>query len=783
MRFHVLRPRRLYWVVAASVLLGACSLTGNEKGSLVDAEEAGVVESAERRPDIRPVRTQYSESRARCAVHNPQRSPHFGDLHVHTARSLDAGIQDTRTTPYQAYQFARGERIGIQPWSDAGAGGLDHMLPVSPATATPENAGTPLRTLQLGRPLDFAMVSDHAEFFGEVRICGQQGLFEREGALVKEGGSFSQGYLSSECVDLRKEPLAQFVKWNFAYLGALPGIIKSDKGGISRFKSVCGKDGRFCRDAARTTWQEAIEAAEAAYDKTEDCEFTAFVGYEYTSTPVSENMHRNVVFRNANVPALPTSYMEAKWPENLWAALDEDCTLEEGCEVFTIPHNSNVSGSRMFRRRVTRNNQGDFDAAYSKLRQQYEPLIEIYQHKGGSECRIDNTDELCSFEKFPYNNLIADRFGGSMTGWPGEDAFIRYALGRGLELQAKLGVNPFRYGLIGSTDTHLGTPGAVNEANFPGHGGAGASNNDVVVDDSSAEGAESSVPRIMPTGLVDNIAFSGGGLAVVWAEENSRDFLFDSMQRRETYGTSGPRMILRFFGGWDYPAEMCESVAYDPTGASLQSGPFVTMGYEQGVPMGGSLPRPDANDESPTFAVAALMDPGFALDDQTSDLYERSTVLQQIQIIKGWLDEKGERREQVLSVAGDPDNGAGVALDTCEPHGPGAEDLCTVWRDEAFDPTQRAYYYARVVENPTCRWSWLQCNNYAKSNGVDWGEACDDKESLPEGFRRCCLHDSLLELADSRRSMSIALPRTSRRESYPETIQERAWSSPIWHRP
>jgi hypothetical protein len=269
----------------------------------------------------------------------------------------------------------------------------------------------------------------------------------------------------------------------------------------------------------------------------------------------------------------------------------------------------------------------------------------------------------------------------------------------------------------------------------------------------------------------------------VWAEENSRDFLFDSMQRRETYGTSGPRMIVRFFGGWDYPEDMCASVAYDPTGASLTSGEFVAIGYERGVPMGGSLPRPRGNAHAPTFAVAALMDPGFSLDDPTSDLYERSTALQQIQIIKGWLNEKGKVEEQVLAVVGDPDNGADVQLDTCETYGPGAEELCTVWRDESFDPTQRAFYYARVVENPTCRWSWLQCNDYASRNDVDWGQACDDQGSLPEGFRRCCLHDSLLALADSKRKLSIDLPLTSRRESYPETIQERAWSSPIWYTP
>jgi hypothetical protein len=719
-------------------------------------------------------RAHYSEVRAPCSEYNPQRNPYFGDLHVHTARSLDAGIQDTRTTPYQAYLFAKGERIGLQPWiplpDTERPSSLDHMLPRSPASQLPPASSAPMRTLQLGRALDYAMVSDHAEFLGEIRICGEPGLYEEDGGLFGWG---RKGYASKKCVELRKDPLDQFVAWNFDYLGSLPGIRTGNTRPLSRYDSVCGEDGEKCLAAARTTWQETIEAAEVSYDKSAACEFTAFVGYEYTSTPLSNNMHRNVVFRNANVPELPISYLEARRPELLWSMLSEVCQTESDCEALAIPHNSNVSGNRMFRRAVTRVNQRDFDRAYATARQKFEPLIEIYQHKGDSECRIDGTDELCSFEKFPFDNLIVDRFGGFMTRSPDKSNFVRYALGRGLVLEKRLGVNPFRYGVIGGTDTHLGTPGAVNEINFPGHGGAGASKNELV---STSESEADPAAASMPPGLTDSIAFSGGGLSVLWSEENSRDYLFEAMQRRETYGTSGPRMVVRFFGGWSYSESMCTDVAYDPTGASLRRGPFVEAGYADGVPMGSDLPPLGAREDAPVFVVAAFKDPGFSAEDPTDDRHEPSTPLQQIQIIKGWLDEKGKAREKVVSVVGDADNGASVDLDTCEPSGSGADQLCTVWRDDDFDSDQRAFYYARVVENPTCRWSWRQCLDYSREQGLSWETACEEQSSLPEGVRNCCLHEGQGGGIGTRIKRSMI-------GTYPRTIQERAWTSPIWYRP
>jgi hypothetical protein len=320
-------------------------------------------------------------------------------------------------------------------------------------------------------------------------------------------------------------------------------------------------------------------------------------------------------------------------------------------------------------------------------------------------------DELCGFEKMEY-----DRFGAKFSFMvekkaPGPPNFIRWALGQGLVEEKRLGANPFKFGLIASTDTHIAAPGLTAEKRHPGHGGAGIG-----------------AGRGLPVGFPDDFEFSPGGLAVLWAEENTRDSLFAARQRREAYGTSGPRPRLRFFGGWDYPKDMCES------------GGFVEQGYAGGVPMGGDLPAPSSGGP-PRFALWSLQDPG------TPSV--PGTPLQRLQIVKGWL-EGDELREKVIDVAGG-ENGATVDLATCEPQGKGASSLCSVWSDPDFDPKERAFYYARVVENPTCRWSQYVCNE-AK---VD----CNEPDSVPEGLTGCCSPE------------------------HRPAIQERAWSSPIWYSP
>ena len=605
-----------------------------------------------------------SEVRAPCASYNPLRNPYFGDLHVHTAFSLDASTQGTRAMPADAYRFARGEPLGIQPF---------------------DADGRPLRHVQLARPLDFAAVTDHAELFGELTICETPGL---------------PGYDALPCIIFRHWP-------RLAFFLANSQVTYSNEPQRFRF---CGPDGGLCRDAARTPWRVTRDAAEGAYDRTAACRFTSFVGYEWTGAPDSNNLHRNVIFRSDAVPDLPVSHVEAPQPEQLWSQLRAACSTIPGCEFLAIPHNSNLSDGIMFQTVGVDGQPLTADGA--RTRAAMEPLAEVMQHKGDSECDLgtETADELCGFEKLPYQNFMARYVSTAVAPAPAA-SFLRHALGQGLAAEERLGANPFKFGLVGSTDTHIAAPGAVREDEFPGGGGAGTP------------------PDSTAPGLPDDIELNPGGLAVLWAEENSRDALFAAMRRREAYGTSGPRLLVRFFGGWHYPDDLCASAA------------FVERAYADGVPMGGDLPPPPAQPAAPTFALWALRDPGGG---------EPSAPLQRVQIIKGWLD-AGEPRERVYEVAGDPGTGASVDLTTCTPVGNGFDQLCAVWRDPDFEPTQRAFYYARVLQNPTCRWSAYAC----RAAGVD----CNDPATVTEGFASCC---------DTR---------------YPQTIQERAWTSPIWYSP
>ena len=603
-----------------------------------------------------------TEVREDCADYDPERNPYFGDTHVHTSLSLDAVLQGTQITPAEAYEFARGQSLLIPPLDENG----DPSVPV-----------------QLDRPLDFAMVSDHAEFFGEIHTCTTPGL---------------PGYESLSCVLFRTvQQLAFFV---FNTLLAVP------EEAVSRLP-FCGPGGILCLEQSIHPWTETQIAAEAAYDRSADCKFTSFVGYEYTGNPLLSNLHRNVIFRNANVPAVPASYFEAPYAEDLWDYLEQECLAADmGCDALTIPHNSNLSAGRMFET-VDRNGL-PYSRGVAARRAAFEPLVELIQHKGASECRpgFGVEDELCGFEFVPWATLGGEALGGN----PGPGNFVRNALKKGLQLDQTLGANPFMYGFVGSTDTHQGTPGLVNEKNHPGHGGGGALGGTAV-------------------GLTELPEYGPGGLAVLWAEENSRDALFAAMLRKEAYATSGTRPIVRFFGG-NIALDACESAS------------MVEDAYQDGVPMGGAL-RKFKNRQLPKFVVSALMDPGTAVHP--------GTPLQHIQIIKGWVDAQGQSHEEVFDVAGDPNSGATVDLTTCEPLGEGFAELCATWTDVDFDRKQRAFYYARVVESPTCRWQTFQCNDA----GVD----CAVPASVPEGFEACCDED------------------------LPKTLQERAWTSPIWYEP
>ena len=481
-----------------------------------------------------------------------------------------------------------------------------------------------------------------------------------------------------------------------------------------------GDDGQLCREAAAIPWRETQEAANAAYDRGGDCQFTTFVAYEWTGAESgAANMHRNVIFRNAVVPSLLIDSVTYPTDHALWDALDAQCINSgSACDALVIPHNSNLSNGYAY---DGLDDQGEpYTAAQAAQRQRLEPLIEIMQHKGASECYYGvlregpgvAPDELCAFEQLPKRSQGRTFFGSSAP-LP-DTGFMREILRKGFGIERRTGVNPYKTGFIGSTDTHLSAAGAVAEPMYLGHG-------------SGEEADKISEQGELPPGMLE-MEKNPGGLAVVYAEENSRDSLFAGMRRKETYATSGPRIGLRFFGGWHYPADLCASSE------------FVARAYADGVAMGGELPERAAGAAGPRFAVAAMKDAGVPNTPGTD--------LQRIQVIKGWLDASGAPQERVFEVAGSSDNGAGVNLDTCETTGQGAQNLCTVWQDPTYEKTQSAWYYARVLENPTCRWSQRMCNARQVR--------CDAPEGPPKGFEGCCA------------------------ASHRPVIQERAWSSPIW---
>ncbi len=618
-----------------------------------------------------------TETRADCASYTPLRSPFFGETHIHTSFSGDAAFVRVRTTPRDAYRYATGEQIGLPPY-DA----MDQ----------------PTRFAQLRRPLDFTSVTDHAEFLGEIRTCLTFGL---------------PGYDDPICQATRDELASPPA----GITAPIPLVVIAFQLSIQEPSplrlDLCGPGGTNCTTQAALVWQDELDAAEEFYDRTAACGFTTFPGYEWTNNLDGWNLHRNIIFRNAEVPALPTSYYEEPLVEGLYGALENDCLDAPGnCDFVAIPHNSNASGGLMFQ---TVNGDGSpLTRADAERRAGHEPLIEMFQHKGSSECQpaTSPNDEFCGFEQLQRRQLFAPTI--QSLDLPAMN-FVRNALGEGLRLNDVLGANPFALGFIGSTDGHSSLAGGVVEEDFGTTGHLG-------VRDGSTENILS---KVAPGGIVTN----GGGLAVLWAEENSRDALFAAMRRREAYATSGTRPIVRFFAGRP-PKDACANPA------------FVEEGYTHGVPMGGEI-GPTLGRRSPRFSVMATQDPGGG--------GEPSTPLQRIQIVKGWVDTDGEVHEKVYEVAGDPRSDAGVDTATCTSTGTGAASLCAVWDDPSFRPEQRAFYYARVLENPVCRWSTRVCN----SVGVD----CSNIQAVPQIYRECCL--------------GLVAP----------TIQERAWTSPIFYQP
>jgi Protein of unknown function (DUF3604) len=611
----LLRNAALVGVLAAGLSLPAAA----QQASVTDV---GAFDKATA-DRLYPAKRPYSP----WAGRNFPTRPLFGDTHLHTMYSFDAGAFGARLTPSDAYRFAKGEEIR------ASSGQLT----------------------KLSRPLDFLVVADHSDnmgFFPHL-IAGDPAVLAdptgRKWYDMVQGG---QG------ADAAIEMIIAFSQ------GTFPQVLKFSPE----------------TSAYRTAWQETIKAAEAA---NEPGHFTSFIGYEWTSNTGGNNLHRNVIFRDNDdkasqvLPFTTEAPLGSDNPRDLWKWM---ASYEEktGGDVLAIAHNGNLSNGRMFP--IIESFTGQpIDREYAETRATWERLYEATQIKGDGETHpfLSPNDEFANFERWDKGNLdLSELKKPEMF----EFEYARSALKNGLKLEARLGVNPYKFGMIGSTDAHTGLA-AVEEDDFFG----------------KTSSSEPSPTRAMhPFVKTDKAVIMGwettaSGYAAVWASENTREAIFDAMQRRETYATTGPRMLVRLFGGWDFVE------------ADANTRSPAIIGYTKGVPMGGELSAAPAG-KAPTFLVGALKDPiGANLD--------------RYQIVKGWLDAEGNMHEQVYEVAwsGDrrPDTDGkvppvGSTVDVANAtwtNTIGAPELIAVWTDPDFDPAQRAFYYGRVLEIPTPRWT------------------------------------------------------------------------------
>jgi len=590
------------------------------------------------------------------------RRVYWGDTHLHTSFSPDASLTgNARLDPTEAYRFARGETV-------TGHNGMK---------------------ARLDRPLDFLVVSDHSEYLGVLPMvrAGDPDVLETEwGAFLSEG--LSGGPESA------LDAAVKFISEAFV------------DGGVPELKTEALR---------REPWTAITAAAEAA---NRPGAFTAFIGYEWTSHPDGDNLHRVVIFRDGATRAnqiLPFSALDSEDPEDMWEAL-ANYESETGGQVLAIPHNGNVSNGHMFAESTRKGKP--FDAAYAAKRQRWEPLYEITQIKGDGEAHplLSPTDEFADYETWDKGNLLGALPESGKTVDMLRHEYGRSALKIGLKLEDELGVNPFKVGFIGSTDAHSSLA-APDEWNFWGKLSSlepGAHRWDHVVIPSMTD----------PSRTTWGWEQAASGYAGIWSTENTREALFDAMMRRETYGTTGPRMTVRFFGGWNF------------TDADSLAGDMASVGYDKGVPMGGDLPA-GSRANAPSFLIAALKDP-------------MGANLDRVQVIKGWLDSDGKTQERIYDVAvsdGRPigadgrcratvGNTVNVA-DASYTNSIGDPQFVVNWRDPDFDPTLGAFYYVRVIEIPTPRWT-----------------AFDQK------------------------AFNVTMD-----PKVPMTTQERAYTSPIWYTP
>lgn len=556
--------------------------------------------------------------------------PFFGDTHLHTAFSMDAGAFGARLTPRDAYRFARGEQLT-------------------------SNTGQPVK---LSRPLDFLVVADHSDnmgFFPDLLAGKPSVLADPTGRKWYDMIKAGQGN------DAALEIIVAFSHNKFPEdLMYFPGT-----------------------QGYKNAWQQTIDAAEAFNDPGT---FTAFIGYEWTSNTGGNNLHRNVIFRDngdrAGLVQPFTVYppFGSDDPVKLWEWMAHYEEKTSG-SVLAIAHNGNLSNGIMFP--VEEAFGEPLDAEYVNTRAKWERLYEVTQTKGTGEAHpfLSPNDEFADFELWDKGNLDGSV---AKTNDMLQYEYARQALKNGLLLARDLGTNPYQFGMIGSSDAHTGLA-AMAEDNFFGK---------TVTQEPSPDRANAAFIDNKETGVtVYDWEVGASGYAAVWAEENTRASIWDAMQRRETYGTTGPRMAVRFFGGWDYTA----ADALDRTPARI--------GYAKGVPMGGTLATAPEGVTAPSFLTAALRDPiGGNLD--------------RIQIVKGWMDATGALHEKVYDVAWsgdrspDPETGkvplVGSTVDVATAtysNSIGEPELSAVWTDPEFDASQPAFYYARVLEIPTPRWT------------------------------------------------------------------------------
>jgi Protein of unknown function (DUF3604) len=551
----------------------------------------------------------------------------WGDTHLHTSNSVDAFGFGTRLDPEAALRFARGEEVTATTGAKA----------------------------KLARPLDFLVISDHSAGLGSTRA-----LYEAPRMMIKDPQLLRWHDLMHQGPEGSMQATAEMLAVRAGAAGLVPTAMNDPVAAKKRTREI---------------WDDNIAAVER-YN--EPGKFTAFIGFEYTLMQQGNNMHRNVIFRDGGDKAgtvVPLDEAGHQAPDKLWEYMDA-YEKSTGGKVLAIPHNSNVSNGMMFM--FTEPNGGPMSAEYARRRLAHEPIVEITQIKGDSEAHpfLSPNDEFAGYGTAGWDQAnLLNSIKTKPEDLPG--SYVREALKRGMLIEQRTGANPYKFGIIGSTDSHtsLATP---DEDNFFGkHSG---------VEPSAKRATAGFVPG-MPSGRM-NWQSLASGYAAVWATSNSRAAIFDAMMRREVYATTGTRMTVRVFGGWDFKADDLK-------------GDWVKAGYARGVPMGGAM---KGGQGQPSFLISALKDPiGANLD--------------RVQVVKGWVDKNGKAQEKVFDVVwSSPDTrkpvggklpAVGDTIDLAKAtyqNTIGAPTLATVWTDPEFDPAARAFYYVRVLEIPTPTW-------------------------------------------------------------------------------